>query len=227
MAPLAPSLRLHAVDTGEDLAFEPKRLIVAGYTGRDTEAVQAHIDELAAIGVPPPPSVPAFYDLDPALLTTGPIVEINGDNTSGEAEPVLVRHGGRYYLGVGSDHTDRDLERTDIAASKAACPKPFADRVLTLPGDLTALDWDGIALASTVDGAEYQRGTLAALRTPDDLLARLTDTLGDLAGDLIVFGGTLPLLTGAFRPGIRWRAVLRVGTTALTCSYDTERRRTS
>lgn len=224
MAALTPSFRLHAEDTGDDLAFEPRRLIVAGYTGRDTEAVRAHIDELAAIGVPPPPSVPAFYDLDPALLTTGPIVRVAGDNTSGEAEPVLIRHNGRYYLGVGSDHTDRDLERTDIAESKAACPKPFADRVLTLPEDLSALDWDGIALASTVDGVDYQRGTLAALRTPDDLLARMADTLGDLAGDLIVFGGTLPLLTGAFRPGTRWQAVLRAGAATLACSYHTERR---
>lgn len=224
MAALTPSFRLHAVDTGRDLAFEPKRLIVAGYTGRDTEAVQEHIDELAAIGVPPPPSVPAFYDLDPGLLTTAPTVQIAGDNTSGEAEPVLIRHGGRYYLGVGSDHTDRDLERTDIARSKAACPKPFADRVLTLPDDPSALDWDAIALASTVDGVDYQRGTLAALRTPADLLARMADTLGELAGDLIVFGGTLPLLTGAFRPGTRWRAELRAGATTLTCSYDTQRR---
>lgn len=224
MAQHTPHFRLHAVDTGDDLAFEPKRLIVAGYTGRDTEAVEEHIAELAAIGVPPPPSVPMFYDLDPALLTTGPIIQVAGENTSGEAEPVLIRHGGRYYLGVGSDHTDRDLERTDIAESKAACPKPFADRVLTLPADLAALDWDGIGLESSVDGVDYQRGTLAALRTPADLLARLADTLGDLAGDLIVFGGTVPLLTGAFRPGIRWRAVLRAGATTLTCGYETKRR---
>ncbi|WP_028923936.1 DUF2848 family protein [Pseudonocardia acaciae] len=218
-----PSFRLHAVDTGEDLAFEPRRLIVAGYTGRDAEAVRAHIAELAAIGVPEPASIPTFYDLDPALLTTGPLVEVTGENTSGEAEPVLVRHAGRHYLGVGSDHTDRDLERTDIGASKAACPKPFSSQVVTLPAEA---QWDGIELASTVDGVDYQRGTLAALRTPDDLLARLADTLGELDGDLVVFGGTLPLLTGDFRPGTGWRTSLRAGEHTLTCSYETKRRTT-
>jgi hypothetical protein len=46
MARLTPRFRLHAVDTGDDLAFEPKRLIVAGYPGRDSEAVREHIAEL-------------------------------------------------------------------------------------------------------------------------------------------------------------------------------------
>ena len=38
--------------TGRDV--EPDAVIVAGYTGRDRELVQHHIDELAAIGIPPP-----------------------------------------------------------------------------------------------------------------------------------------------------------------------------
>ena len=36
-------------------------VIVAGYTGRDRELVQHHIDELAAIGVPPPGRFPAYW----------------------------------------------------------------------------------------------------------------------------------------------------------------------
>lgn len=175
-----PSFRIYPVDSSNPVLVEPRRLIVAGYTGRDTDAVQAHIDELAEIGVPPPPSVPTFYDLDPALLTTEPIVEVTGNDTSGEAEPVLIRHASRLYLGLGSDHTDRALERTDIARAKAACPKPLADRVITLPDDLETIDWDHIKMESTVDGVPYQSGTLAALRTPDDLLAQLTDTLGTI-----------------------------------------------
>jgi len=38
-----------------------KALIVAGWTGRDEKALHHHIEELAAIGVPRPLSMPVFY----------------------------------------------------------------------------------------------------------------------------------------------------------------------
>src|SRR3569833_3938732 len=116
---------LHVRGSREQIVVAPDRLIVAGYTARDTAAVEQHIAELAAIGVPRPATVPAFYDLDAALLTTDGVVEVAGPTTSGEVEPVVIRHGGRFYLGVGSDHTARDLERTALALSQAACPKPI------------------------------------------------------------------------------------------------------
>jgi len=100
------------------LYLDSPRLVVAGYTGRDEATVKAHTQELAAIGIPPPDSVPCFYELDPSLLTTAPVIEVDSKHTSGEVEPVLIRHGGKYYLGIGSDHTDRDLQRVDIEASK-------------------------------------------------------------------------------------------------------------
>jgi Protein of unknown function (DUF2848) len=204
------ALRCRVIGTDTELDVDAPRLIIAGYTGRSAAAVAAHIEELAAIGIPRPTSVPVFFELDPALVTTNPVVEIAGANTSGEVEPVLIRHDGRLYLGVGSDHTDRDLERTDIAASKAACPKPVGHQVVALADDLTARDWDAISVESSVDGRPYQRGTLDALRTPADLLSRLTSTLGEIGGDLVIFAGTLPLLTGQFRPGRRWRLSLQL-----------------
>ncbi len=149
------------------------------------------------------------------------MVTISGSNTSGEVEPVVIQHDGRRYLGVGSDHTDRDVERTDIAASKAVCPKPVGREVVALPDDLAALDWDAIEVESDVDGEPYQRGSLLSLRTLTDLLARMTDTIGELEGDVVIFCGTVPLLTGAFRPGKSWRLQLRLdATTTLTHSYE-------
>ncbi|MFI0480173.1 DUF2848 family protein [Actinomadura sp. 9N215] len=204
-----------------ELRCAPEHLIVAGYTGRDATATRAHIAELAAIGVPEPATVPAFYPLDPGLLTGRPTIAVAGGNTSGEVEPVLVRHAGRHYLGVGSDHTDRDLERTDVAAAKAACPKPVGDRFVELPADDS---WDGVRVECSVDGRPYQSGLLTELRTPSDLLARLAAAFGDLDGDLVVFAGTLPLLNGGFVPGRRWRLTLTAGDTTLTCDYETERR---
>jgi hypothetical protein len=215
------TLHFRLVDSGDDLTLDAPRLIIAGYTGRNAAAVAAHIEELAAIGIPPPASVPAFFELDPRLVTSAPEVEIAGSHTSGEVEAVLIRHDGRHYLGVGSDHTDRDLERTDIAASKAACPKPVGHHVIALPDDLEAVDWDAIEVESDVDGEPYQRGSLAALRTPTDLLSRMTSTLGEIRDDLVMFCGTVPLLTGAFRPGRLWRVALKWDpNTNLTHSYE-------
>jgi hypothetical protein len=215
------TLRFQDSGTGSDINLGAPRLIIAGYTGRDAAAVAAHIDELAAIGIPPPASVPAFFELDPSLVTSDPVVTMSGSNTSGEVEPVLIRHKGRHYLGVGSDHTDRDVERTDIAASKAACPKPVSHQIIALPDDLAALNWDAIEVESDVDGEPYQRGTLAVLRTPTDLLSRMTSTLGDLGDDVVIFCGTVPLLTGAFRAGRRWRLQLQLDSnTSLTHAYE-------
>lgn len=216
-----PTVRFRVIGTDTDLDLDAPRLIVAGYTGRDAAAVAAHIEELAAISIPPPASVPAFFELDAGLVTSDPVVGVTGSNTSGEVEPVLIRHVGRLYLGVGSDHTDRDLERTDIANSKAACPKPVGHQIIALPDDLDALDWDAISVESDVDGRPYQRGSLAALRTPADLLSRLTTTLGESGGSVIVFAGTLPLLTGQFRPGHRWRLSLKLDPdVSLTHTYE-------
>jgi hypothetical protein len=215
------TLRFRPIGTGSDITLDAPRLIIAGYTGRDAAAVAAHIEELAAIGIPPPASVPVFFELDPGLVTSEPMVTIIGSNTSGEVEPVLIRQNGRHYLGVGSDHTDRDLERTDIAASKGACPKPVGHEVVALPDDLATLSWGAIDVGSDVDGQPYQRGSLASLRTPTDLLARLTSTFGEVGDDLVIFCGTVPLLTGAFRAGQLWRLELKLNPdTSLIHSYE-------
>jgi hypothetical protein len=217
------SLTLDVAGSGKLLTLSPDRLIVAGYTAKDEASVAAHIAELADIGVPPPPSVPAFYDLDPALLTTEPVVAVAGPATSGEVEPVLVRHDGRYYLGIGSDHTDRELEKSDIGGSKAACPKPIGKTVTEVP-DLSTLDWDLIDAESTVDDMTYQQGSIAALRYPADLLDRMAAELGEVIGDLVLFCGTLPLIGGEFRYGTSWRMRLALpGGPTLNHAYETKR----
>lgn len=215
-------LHLRVPGRSEELTVTPARLIVAGYTGRDDAAVAAHIAELAEIGVPAPPTIPAFYELDPDLATTESVLTVDPAHTSGEVEPVLVRHNDRYYLTVGSDHTDRDLERHDIAEAKAACPKPLSDQVIALPEDLAMFNWDAATASSSVDGRAYQSGSLAALRTPTDLLNRMSEALGPLTGDLLVFAGTWPLLTGEFVAGAHWQLQLQLPdeTTAVTHAYE-------
>ncbi|MEU4837503.1 DUF2848 family protein [Nocardia testacea] len=207
--------------SGEILRFDGARALVAGYTGRDEAAVRHHIDELAAIGVAPPEAVPMLYSVATATVTTAAVTPVPSTDTSGEVEPVILRHSGRYFLGVGSDHTDRTLETIDIGESKRACAKPLGRNIVEI-GDWDTFDWDACRARSRVDGRLYQDGTLAALRTPADLLAIITDRLGDDGGDLVCFAGTLPLLDGRFTPGERWdlELVLPDGR-ALTHTYIT------
>ncbi|MEV0072580.1 DUF2848 family protein [Amycolatopsis sp. NPDC050768] len=208
------ALTFTVAGTGETVAVADFDLVVAGYTGRDEAAVKHHIDELAAIGVPPPDSVPAFYELDAALATQAAAISVDGTNTSGEVEPVLVRAGGKLYLTVGSDHTDRDIETSSVKDSKAACPKPLGTTVIPVDNP----DWDAIVAESTVDGVRYQLGPLSALRIPTDVL----DLLGGSAErDLVMFCGTLTLLDGKFVPGKAWTLSLALpGGPELTHAYS-------
>jgi hypothetical protein len=197
------------------------RAVIAGYNGRDASAVQQHIDELAAIGVPPPEQVPMLYPVGLTNVTTAARVIVSSD-TSGEVEPVIIRHQGRFYLGVGSDHTDRQLETADVGQSKRACPKPVGSAVIPID-NWESFDWDGCRMRSCVDGKLYQDGTLAALRTPGELLAIITERLGGVDTDLICFAGTIPLLDGQFVSGRRWDLELSLpNQRALTHTYTTE-----
>jgi hypothetical protein len=202
-------------------ALRDPRLLVIGYAGRDQAAVKHHIDELAAIGIAPPPHVPMVYELSPGLVTGDASVVVSGPSTSGEVEPVLVRAAGQWYLALGSDHTDRELEATDIKTSKAVCPKPVSARAIHLDGDPARGDldeaWDAIVIASAIDGTVYQRGTLAALRLPSNLIAHAT--ADDRAGDLVVFCGTVPLLDGHFRYGAQFTATMNADDWSLRLEY--------
>src|ERR1700733_15220458 len=86
----------------ERVGFTGASLIVAGWTGRDEAALRHHIEELAAIGVPRPSSVPVFYRNSALNVTQTSRLQVLGPDTSGEAEPVVVAHGGRLWLTVGA-----------------------------------------------------------------------------------------------------------------------------
>ncbi len=51
------------------LSVVPRQLVIAGWTGRDAAAIEHHIEELEAIGVPRPSSVPLYYRVGAGLLT--------------------------------------------------------------------------------------------------------------------------------------------------------------
>ena len=170
-------------------------LVIAGWTGRDQDAVEKHIAELAAIGVTRPPSTPCFYPLAASLLTTGDAIEVVGPDSSGEVEYFLLTHDGRLWVGVGSDHTDRKLEAHDVTMSKQVCAKPIAPAVWAM--DEMHRHWDEIVLRSYAsDGSSrqlYQEGTLSQMLAPASLIDRYTGNDG-LAPGTLMFCGTFAVI---------------------------------
>ena len=106
-------------DEGEEArSVRIDTLVIAGWTGRDRAAVEAHIAELEILGVARPTTTPVFYRVSAALLTTAEEVEVLGDTSSGEVEAVLLALDDGLWVGVGSDHTDRKAEAAGVALSK-------------------------------------------------------------------------------------------------------------
>lgn len=196
------SLRFTRHDrTGETRqAFEPAALVIAGWTGRDPAAVQHHIDELAALGVPAPSTVPLFYRAAAQQLTQSAAIEVVGEGSSGEVEPVLVAMADGLWLGVGSDHTDRDAEAYSVALSKQLCPKPLGPTLWRF--EEVVGHWDALVLRSyaTVGGERqlYQEGPVSGLRPPPELVDRFTAGQGLVPGT-VMFCGTVPT-RGGIRP---------------------------
>jgi hypothetical protein len=180
-------------------------LVIAGWTGRDRAAVEKHIAELEVLGVQRPSSTPVFYRVSAPRLTTAESVEMLGDQSSGEVEFVLLKTAGRLWVGVGSDHTDRDVETYDVAVSKQVCDKPVAPHFWALE-DVEA-HWDQLVLRSWIveKGARvlYQEGAVTAMLPPRDLLQRFAAG-GTLREDTAMFCGTLAA-RGGVRPSSEFR----------------------
>jgi Protein of unknown function (DUF2848) len=197
-------------------------VLLLGYTGRDRARVLEHIRELEQLGVAPPARIPAIFTVDADLVTTRARLLVRAPRTSGEAEFYLLPSPDGWLVGVGSDHTDRQQEAIDVAASKALCDKVISSHVWRL-SDVHA-HWDALELrAWSTDGRGrqlYQEGQLVSLMDVSALLAELHQAGLD-AGRRVIFGGTLPTI-GGFSYGKRFDAELSdpILQRQLTCGYD-------
>jgi hypothetical protein len=190
--PRMTQLTLHL--DGRATPVEIDTVIVAGWTGRDRAVVEEHITELEALGVARPSSVPVFYRVSASRVTTESTIE-SPSASSGEVEPVLLRHDGRLWLGVGSDHTDREVESYGVAVSKQLCDKPMAPELW--PFEQVAEHWDRLLVRSWIDDhVLYQDGSLAGILHPDDLLPIAAPQIRD---GTLMFCGTVPAI-GGIRP---------------------------
>jgi hypothetical protein len=184
-----------AVEETKVEEFVVRKVLCAGYAARNKEMVMRHIEELKSLGVPPPPKVPTVYEVPPNLLTKEDRITVNGEKTSGEVEYVLFITSKGFYVTVGSDHTDRELERTDVGASKRACPKIVAKYAWSY-GELKD-HWDDLIIRSyvRVGGNEvlYQEERLSSLLKPEDLMKELG--VKEVDEGVVIFSGTVPLKT--------------------------------
>lgn len=180
--------------TGAPVEFEIDSVVLAGYTGRDQELVRQHIDELAEHGVPGPDRVPTFYSVTPGLVVSADAIDVLGSETSGEVEFILLHAGDELFVGLASDHTDRELERHSVRHAKQLSPKVVCPELWRLAD--VAPHWDQLVLRSFV-GAErrlYQEGPVTAMLDPEDIVTRVRDRTGRDLDGILVFSGTLPLV---------------------------------
>lgn len=179
------------------LEFQARRLLLAGFTGRNQESAMKHIEELRSHGVAAPDKIPAYYPVSRHLVTTEEEIEVLGHSTSGEVEVVFLFQGGTIYVGVGSDHTDRELEKVSIAKSKVMCPKIISKQLWDY--EEIKSGWDRITLRSWIEEAGqrklYQEGSLEDFLPPEEFLrqARKQVKDDDVEG-MVLFLGTLPTL---------------------------------
>src|SRR5258708_19405959 len=216
------SLSLAGRNAEEAIVATIEACVIAGWTGRDVVGLEKDIVELEALGVKRPVSTPIFYRAGKQGLLIADQIEGVGNGSSGEVEYVMLQYRGQLWVGVGSDHTDREVETYGVTVSKQMCDKPIAP--LFWAFEDVADHWDKLILRSfiTVDGNRqlYQEGTLDKMLAPKDLIRRYTD--GDtLAEGTMLFGGTFSAIGGIrFAPRFDFEIVDDVLGRKLSHGYD-------
>jgi hypothetical protein len=202
------NLTLESRNGRTPVAFTVANLVIAGWAGRNKEAMEHHIRELEALGVARPAATPTYYRVAAARLSTTDLVEDAGGAGSGEVEALLIAKDGKLHVGVGSDHTDRKVETYGVTVSKQVCDKPVAATVW--PFEEVADHWDDLILRSyaVIDGARvlYQEGAISGLLAPQELISGWAAG-GTLPDGTAMFGGTMPAI-GGVRPAARFEGEL-------------------
>lgn len=218
-------LSLESREGIKPIRYNFRTMINAGYVGRDQAEVRRHIAELEAKGIPAPKSTPVLFPKVPRTLVLDEVIEVYGEETSGELEYVLlIRDKNEIYVGVGSDHTDRKLEETDIPRSKQTCPNILSKTVWPLSE--VQDHWDELWMSCDViqDGhhTRYQETYLEAIMTPQELIAFIESQVNIPMNDVVIFSGTVGLLFGKFIYADRFEAELvdNVLNRKLTLAYD-------
>lgn len=199
------TLTLTVEPAGEIRTVQIDDVVVAGWTGRNVDALEKHIKELEELGVPRPSSVPCFYRVGAGTFTTDTALQFLGDTSSGEVEFVLIGTDDGMLIGVGSDHTDREVETYSVPVSKQMCAKPVSSTVWKY--DDVAGHFDDLILrAWATEGGEkklYQEGPVTAMRPPAELIGLYRSGATELPAGMAMYCGTLAAI-GGIRPAERF-----------------------
>jgi 4-hydroxyphenylacetate 3-monooxygenase len=189
--------------------FPIERVYNLGFTIRDQEKMQAHLDEVAKEGVPPPSTdtPPIIFPISPWATITDTVVPVQYGKTSGEIEIVTLSRGDETYVGVGSDHTDRELEAINIPWSKQVAPNVMSPIVWSW--EEVEPHWDQVQLESYVseDGTRhlYQKASVAEFWTPIEMRDSLDGRIKPVKeGFLVLFSGTVVSMDGRLSYSREW-----------------------
>jgi hypothetical protein len=187
---------LHRDGEVEQLDLQIRKVILGGWTGRNRDEVLSHIEELRKLGIPEPDRIPSFFPVPSNLLCSSSSIQVVGDRTNGEVEYVLFIEGKKpAYVTVGSDHTDREVERISVHLSKLLYPKVVAP-VLWSYEDVKD-HWDELKLSMEVDGSIAQESEVSSIIHPEKLL--------EVCDDCVIFSGSIKWKDGTLRFGKRYR----------------------
>lgn len=183
-----------------------ERVFAIGYAGRDMAKTMEHIKELERdLGVPAPKKIPTIFQCGNYVLTQEKDLVFVGERTCGEVEYVIIVKEGQIYIGLGSDHTDRELEADNVPKAKQVCAKPICSKIWDY--EEMKDHWDSIKLRSwqTVDGKEivYQSGSLADILPVEKILDELNSRVGGI-DNCVIYSGTVPVSDG-FHYGTNFR----------------------
>ncbi len=178
------------------------RVYNLGFTIRDREKMQRHLDEVTGVHIDWPERPPAIFPISNWATITADEVSVQYDRTSGEIEIVSIIDGDELLIGVGSDHTDRKLEQTDIPWGKQVAPNVLGPTVWRWAD--VADHWDEVQLESYVDGKLYQKAGVAEFWTPVEMVESVQGRIAEVPGATILFSGTVVSVDEQLDFGRNW-----------------------
>ena len=191
------------------LTLDLQRAYNLGFTIRDEEKMRRHLEECHRVGVPIPVVTrpPLVMPISTWAVVTDDAISVQRHRTSGEVEiATVVDADGEIYVGVGSDHTDRDLECIDIPWSKQVAPNVIAPTLWRWTD--VADHWDEVLMESWVvdDGerVKYQEAGVNEFWTPVEMLKGLRDSVVDPGGAIAFLSGTVVSIEETLRFAQEW-----------------------
>ncbi|RBP63593.1 uncharacterized protein DUF2848 [Brevibacterium sanguinis] len=209
---------------GSSKTIDITRLLNAGYAGRNQASVQAHIDELAELGVEGPSAIPALYPVSPYLAQQVSTIDVQHSRTSGEAEWAMIIADDGVYITAACDHTDRELEVHGVAWSKNASPDVVAGHAWRYDDIVDHIDEISIrAWVIDDEGTEtlIQDGSFADLLPPRYWLDDLGERGLDGPGTMLI-SGTVPMIPGVDQFLPAWKVTISDPVTGETISLHYE-----